>query len=266
MSRGSHEEECLVTGSHGFIGKNLCLALRRHGDAEVLEFDVGERAVRALAELVAEADVVFHLAGVNRPEDRGGVRRPATRISRATLCRGCWSDGPACSRWSLSSSIQANVDNPYGQSKKAAEEAVLEYHEQTGAPVSIYRFPNVFGKWSRPNYNTVVATFCHNISRGLPVTVNNPDAPMQFVYVDDVVAEFIGAALGERPGAGPIARSVAGALRSRWASLHELILSFRDDPRAGAACRICGRPAGEGPVLDLPVVSRRRTTSPIRWI
>lgn len=141
-----------------------------------------------------EADFVFHLAGVNRPEDESGYMKGNFGFTRElldTLSRY----GGGCPVM-LASSAQAALSNPYGISKKAAEDLVFSYGKTHDTPVFIYRFPNIFGKWCRPNYNSVVATFCHNIARGLPVTVNDPETPLTLVYVDDVVRELIGALSG----------------------------------------------------------------------
>jgi UDP-2-acetamido-2,6-beta-L-arabino-hexul-4-ose reductase len=128
----------------------------------------------------------------------------------------------------LASSVQAELDNPYGHSKKQAEEAVLRYHADSSAPVYIYRLPNVFGKWSRPNYNTVVATFCHNVSRSIPVQVSHPDRPLHLVYIDDVVHAFVAIASRQRHDmmrtryeVGPVYATTVGAL-------HDLIVSFHE--------------------------------------
>jgi len=180
----------LVTGSKGFIGRHLCLALRRLGTHEVLEFDVDQPGER-LDELAQRAEVVFHLAGVNRPESEAEFERGNAALTR-TLCEKLKAGGRRAAVV-LSSSIQAALDNPYGRSKKGAEEAVMAYHRETGAVVRIYRLPNVFGKWSRPNYNTVVATFCHNLQRGLPVQINNRETALRLVYIDDVIRAFVGA-------------------------------------------------------------------------
>ena len=160
----------LVTGSAGFMGRNLCVALRRQGAFEVLEFDAGQ-SLEELAKLAGRAELVFHLAGVNRPKEEREFAEGNVELTRELCGWLAASNRPPA--LVLSSSIQAEMDNPYGQSKRAAEEVVLDYHRHAGAPIYVYRFPNVFGKWSRPNYNTVVATFCHNISRGLPVQVSN---------------------------------------------------------------------------------------------
>lgn len=186
----------LVTGSAGFIGKNLVERLKT-GDypqvTEILEFTL-ETPESLLEQYCRECDFVFHLAGVNRPKDveeftTGNVDLTARLLD--ALRRG--SQAPVL----ITSSSQASLDNPYGTSKRAAEEVVFEYSRETGAPVFVYRLPGVFGKWSQPNYNSVVATFCHNVARDLPVTVNDPGSPITLVYIDDVVREFRSALLGE---------------------------------------------------------------------
>lgn len=188
----------LVTGSAGFIGRNLVERLKG-GDypqvTEILEYTL-ETPEDMLEQYCRECDFVFHLAGVNRPTDEtefttGNVDL-TTRLLDA-LERG------SKARVLMTSSTQAALDNPYGRSKRAAEDALFEYSIGTGAPVFAYRLPGVFGKWSQPNYNSVVATFCHNIARDLPVTVNDPSAPITLVYIDDVVREFL-AVMGGQAG------------------------------------------------------------------
>ena len=185
----------LVTGSGGFIGKNLVERLRSDCPrvTEILEFTL-ETPESLLDEYCRACDFVFHLAGVSRPKDESEFTRGnvdlTTRLLDA-LRKG--SKAPVL----ITSSAQAALDNPYGCSKLTAEDEVFEYSREIGVPVFVYRLPGVFGKWSQPNYNSVVATFCHNIARGLPVTVNNPAAPLTLVYVDDVVRESIDAMLGD---------------------------------------------------------------------
>lgn len=187
----------LITGAAGFVGRNLLAALRRREDVELWTFDI-EDDEKTLEDGLARADVIFHLAGVNRPRNKeefetgncGLTRDILDRIERAGR-------RPVIV---LSSSTQATLENPYGQSKKAAEEAVAAFGMRTGSPVCIYRLPGVFGKWSRPNYNTVVATFCHNIARGLDITVSDPSRELELVYIDDVVAAFL-SHLDEKPNA-----------------------------------------------------------------
>jgi UDP-2-acetamido-2,6-beta-L-arabino-hexul-4-ose reductase len=220
----------LVTGSSGFIGRNLCVALCRNRGFEILQFDLNE-AARNLPQLAARADMVFHLAGVNRPTEEKEFTEGNAVLTRQ-LCAALESAGRRAPLV-LSSSLQAELDNPYGRSKKAAEDAVLDYHQRTGAPVYIYRFPNVFGKWSRPNYNTVVATFCLNISRGLPVQVTNRANPLRFVYIDDVVRAFLEIASCAEHDAAATRHEVRPVHSITLGELHDLILSFHQGRRQG---------------------------------
>ncbi len=178
----------LVTGANGFIGKNLLVALRRRDDLVVDTFTSSDDPV-GLQRALQQAEVVFHLAGVNRPENEAGFTSGNARLT-AELVR-LLAAQQRLVKVVLPSSIQAEQDNPYGRSKRMAEEAVAAYGRTTGAPVAIYRLPGVFGKWSRPNYNTVVATFCHNIARGLDIAISDPNRELELVYIDDVVNEFI---------------------------------------------------------------------------
>ena len=173
----------LVTGAEGFIGRNLTSRLGELGH-EVIPIGRGHDA-SDLADAAKRADFVFHLAGVNRPQDPAdfatGNRDFTSEVGEALAAAG--NTAPIA----YTSSIQAAADNPYGESKRGAEQALERHGEAIGAPVLIYRLPNVFGKWARPNYNSAVATFCHNIAHGLEITVNDPAAPLRLVYVDDVV-------------------------------------------------------------------------------
>ena len=213
----------LVTGASGFIGKHVCLALRRAGGFGVIEYDV-INTPDDLCPMVAKADFVIHLAGVNRPLDDSEFTAGNCGLTRA-LCEAVARDGRGLPI-AMSSSIQAERDNPYGVSKRQAEEALLEHHRATGYPVHIFRLPNVFGKWSLPNYNTVVATFCHNISRGLPVTVNDRSAGLRFVYIDDVTRE-LAALAGGASGTGTRCE-VQPVYGITLGELHDLIVSFRE--------------------------------------
>jgi UDP-2-acetamido-2,6-beta-L-arabino-hexul-4-ose reductase len=181
-------KKVLVTGAAGFFGKNLVAALKRRDDVRLIMFDVNTDPAVLEAGL-AEADFIYHLAGVNRPKDESEFVTGNVGLTEQILARLV--ELGRTPTFVLSSSAQAELDNPYGRSKKAAEDAVLKFNNKTGAPVCVYRFPGVFGKGSRPNYNTVVATFCHNIARGLDITVNDPNREMELVYIDDVVAAFL---------------------------------------------------------------------------
>ncbi len=178
----------LITGAAGFIGKNLVTALKRRDDVRLILVDVNTDPAVLDAGL-AESDFIYHLAGVNRPKDESEFASGNTGLTEQMLARLV----ELCRTpvFVISSSAQAELDNPYGKSKKAAEDAVLKFNNRTGAPVCVYRFPGIFGKGSRPNYNTVVATFCHNLARGLDITVNDPNRVMELVYIDDVVAAFL---------------------------------------------------------------------------
>ena len=199
----------LVTGAKGFVGRNLCLELNniREGKArcwgqlqvdEVFEYDLGNTP-EDLEAWCREAEFVFNLAGVNRPQNtedfmKGNFGFASTLLDTLESC------GNKCPVM-LSSSQQASLtgrfgDSEYGRSKKAGEDLFLKYGEDTGAPVYVYRFPNLFGKWCRPNYNSAVATFCHNIANDLPIKVNDPSVELEFLYIDDLIAEMMDALKG----------------------------------------------------------------------
>ena len=181
----------LITGADGFIGKNLQLALSPCQEVEVRCFDRSHTS-QQLVEMLEGVEFVFHLAGVNRPHDPAEFASGNTDLT-AVLCQALAVQAAAGIRIPVvyTSSSQAAQSNPYGESKRGAEELLFDLKRQHDVPVYVLRLPNVFGKWSRPNYNSVVATFCHNIARDLPIMVNNPDAPVSLVYVDDVVQRFI---------------------------------------------------------------------------
>ena len=183
----------LITGSNGFIGRNLVVRLGELEGYEVLGFDK-EDSLETLRERVNDADAVVHLAGVNRPTNEQEFAEGNADLT-ARLCDFIAEAGRKIPLL-VSSSIQADRANPYGESKRAAEAAAERLAENTNNPVTIYRLPNVFGKWCRPNYNSVVATFCHNIANDLPIQINDPAVQLSLVYVDDVVAEFV-ATLGK---------------------------------------------------------------------
>ncbi len=179
----------LVTGAGGFIGKNLVQRLRFMDGYSVFSFDI-DTDPSLLATYAKDADAVFHLAGINRPKKSEEFMEGNFGFTK-TLLDTLESVGNTRATIAVSSSIQAALDNEYGASKKAGEELVRQYSQRTGAHSVIYRFPNVFGKWCRPNYNSAVATFCHNIARGLPITVNDPETLLHLVYIDDVVDELL---------------------------------------------------------------------------
>ena len=187
----------LVTGANGFIGKNLVLRLRERVGIEVLTLIRGD-GDSAWHAALTQADVVVHLAGENRPTDPAAFDAVNTGLTQR-LCQILQSMGKRIPVL-LSSSAQAEQDNPYGRSKLAAEEALAQLAKSNGNSVAIYRLPGVFGKWCRPNYNSVVATFCYNKAHDLPVQINDVQALVRLVYVDDVVNAFLQAL--DHPSAG----------------------------------------------------------------
>jgi len=195
----------LVTGAKGFVGKNLCAQLDNIAtnkarwykipkDITLFRYDI-DTDPKELNEYCRKADFVFNLAGVNRPKDPEEFMKGNFGFA-STLLDTLKKYHNTCPVM-ISSSSQAALDNPYGQSKKAGEEFMFQYAEETGAKVLIYRFPNLFGKWCKPNYNSVVATFCYNIANNLPIQVNDPDVMLNLTYIDDVVDELIGALTGD---------------------------------------------------------------------
>src|SRR5690554_4843457 len=178
----------LITGASGFVAKNLIAHLAERSDIEILRF-TRQDSLESLQSLVAQSEFVFHLAGVNRPTDPQEFQSGNADLTR-TLCNAVKASGRKIPVL-YSSSIQAELDNAYGQSKREAEKVLLELAESYHVPVHIFRLPNVFGKWARPNYNSAVATFCHNITRDLPIQINDPNARISLVYVDDVIRHFI---------------------------------------------------------------------------
>jgi len=178
----------LITGSKGFVGKNLIAELRNQGYTDLLEFDI-DMDKSLLDEYTKSCDFVFHLAGVNRPENQEEFMQGNFGFTSELLdsLRKFNNKVPIL----ISSSIQAELNNAYGQSKKAGEDLMFDYGIENNIPVFVYRLPNVFGKWCRPNYNSAVATFCNNIANNLPIQVNDPSVIMKLVYIDDVVNAFI---------------------------------------------------------------------------
>lgn len=234
----------LITGANGFVGKNLTqrlYALRDGRDQTRPALQVGEvllytreTSPATMAAYCRNADFVVHLAGVNRPQNPEEFVAGNTDLTR-TLLGQLRKSGNRCPVL-LSSSIQASLTgryagSPYGQSKKAAEELLIAYGKETGANGMIYRLPNLFGKWCRPNYNSVVATFCHHIARDLPITVSDPAAELELVYIDDLVDELLDAMEGHphRADAGyyrvPVSHPVT------LGEIVRLLRSFHDQPQ-----------------------------------
>jgi UDP-2-acetamido-2,6-beta-L-arabino-hexul-4-ose reductase len=184
----------LITGANGFVGTNLRLCLHEK-KIETIAF-TRDFSADQLPQCLEGVEFIFHLAGVNRPKDPAEFVAGNKGVTEH-LCDAIRASGrqiPVV----YTSSIQAELDNPYGRSKKAAEQALVALEQDTGSPVYIYRLPNVFGKWSRPDYNSAVATFCHNIAHDLPIQINDPQAKISLVYVDDLIDEFF-RIMDERP-------------------------------------------------------------------
>ncbi len=219
-------KKILVTGAAGFIGQNLCAELARTPDEyAVFKADV-ETPVERLRAYAAECDFVVHLAGVNRPLDPGEFASGNSGFtgSLAAMLEGCGNPCPVA----MTSSVQAVLDNPYGKSKLDAENELFAYSGRTSAPVYVLRLPNVYGKWCRPNYNSAVATFCHNIANGLPITISDRERVMTLVYIDDVVALLKAAIAGAlTPGEDGFCRVDAtdeiklGEIADRLYAFHE---------------------------------------------
>src|SRR5690606_15404277 len=187
----------LITGANGFVGQNLIVHLVERADVEVLRF-TREDSIASLPDLVAQVECIFHLAGVNRPQDPQEFQTGNTDLTRA-LCKAIKASGRQVPVIYTSSS-QAELENPYGSSKRGAEEVLLELKSAQGSPVHLFRLPNVFGKWARPNYNSAVATFCHNIARDLPIQINDSAARINLVYIDDVISQFVAIMDGKLAG------------------------------------------------------------------
>lgn len=180
----------LITGAGGFIGKNLVATLKTAGYTDLMLFERDDTP-ETLADYAARAGFVFHLAGINRPKDPSEFYAGNAGLTEAllSLLDKAGNKAPVL----VTSSTQATLDNDYGKSKAQAEQAIFAHGKATGAPVYVFRLPGVFGKWCRPNYNSVVATFCHNSANGLPLSVRDPEYRLPLVYIDDVVASFVAA-------------------------------------------------------------------------
>lgn len=257
----------LITGAHGFVGQNLRAALEeiraghdRRADhvlcgdpAEITVNLIGrENSPEELEAFCKDCDFVFHLAGVNRPQDPAEFMR-GNRDLTGKLLEALRRHNNRCPIL-LSSSIQASLEgrfqgSPYGESKRAGEELLFQYARETGAQALVYRLPNVFGKWCRPNYNSAVATFCHNTANDLPIQINDPAVPMELVYIDDVVEEFLQAlrGCGHRAEDGTYRVPVVHRASLGW--IAETILSF---PKL--------RESLEVPKLDDPLTKKLYST------
>jgi UDP-2-acetamido-2,6-beta-L-arabino-hexul-4-ose reductase len=220
----------LITGANGFVGKNLQLHLTERKDVEVACF-TRSHEVAQLPHLLQGVDFVFHLAGVNRPQDPLEFNIGNANLTHAlsqAVCNIAQSTGKKIPII-CTSSTQAGRDNLYGQSKLAAEDALRSAERSHQVPIHIFRLPNIFGKWCKPNYNSAVATFCQNIARGLPIQVNDPAAPVTLVYVDDVIQSFVQLMDGADASAGSDGfATVAPQYTTTVGELARQIQAFKD--------------------------------------
>ena len=223
----------LITGADGFIGRNLKLHLAARKDVETISFTRAD-PVTQLAELVRGVDFVFHLAGVNRPQDPNEFAAGNVNLTRA-LCDALTTISAQTGKQVpvvFTSSAQATRNNAYGLSKLAAEDALRLATVKSAIVAHIFRLPNVFGKWCKPNYNSAVATFCHNIARGLPIQVNDPSATLTLVYAEDLIRRFLQLVDGADTAVGPDGFAlVAPQYTTTVGELAEQLESFRDSRR-----------------------------------
>ena len=229
----------LITGAKGFIGRNLIAQLNniKQGKAKnysltdtvtIYEYDI-DTAPELLDSYTKDCDFVCHLAGVNRPKDEKEYMEENFGFTSVLLDKLKMNNSKAPIL--ITSSIQATLDNPYGKSKKAGEDLIFDYGRENGVKILVYRLPNVFGKWCRPNYNSAVATFCNNIANDLEITVNDPSVVMNLVYIDDVVNEFINAICGnECKKDGYCSIPVVHTIK--LGEIVDLLYSFKNQPQS----------------------------------
>jgi UDP-2-acetamido-2,6-beta-L-arabino-hexul-4-ose reductase len=224
MVEGQMMTHVLVTGARGFVGRNLCAVLRQMERIKLAEFDQ-ILAPQNLEEMLRNAEVIFHLAGVNRPPTEEEFLAGNAGFTE-DLC-SILERLERAPKIVFASSIQADLDNAYGMSKRYAEDALRRFAEKNGAECVVYRLKNLFGKWCRPNYNSVTATFCHNIAHGLPIKISDPARALELTYIDDVVEAFIAELQHGAPGFSfaqplPSTRLTLGLLAERIQNFREL--------------------------------------------
>ena len=235
----------LITGAKGFVGRNLISQLHNikdgkakndglNSDLTLYEYDVDTNP-ELLDLYTKDCDFVYHLAGVNRPKDEKEFMEGNFGFT-SVLLQSLKKNGNKAPVL-ITSSIQAALDNPYGRSKKAGEDLILDYGRENGVRTLVYRLPNVFGKWCRPNYNSAVATFCHNIANGLPIQINDRNTDMKLVYIDDVVEEFIRSLLGRENRDGDFCY-VPTVHRVKLGEIADLLYSFRDSRKTLAVPKL----------------------------
>jgi len=214
----------LVTGAKGFVGKNLIVTLEQLEGVEIYSYDI-DTVLALLDTYTKDCDFVFHLAGVNRPQHEEEFQAGNFGFT-SKLLNSLKLNHNTCPIL-ITSSTQAALNNPYGRSKKEAEDLIFAYAKEAGAKIMVYRLPNVFGKWCRPNYNSAVATFCHTIAHDLPIKVNDPEVMMNLVYIDDVVEEMIRALHGNATREGEFCK-VPVVYTIKLGEIVELIYYFKN--------------------------------------
>lgn len=217
----------LVTGAKGFLGKNLISNLRLNNDIKIFEYDKDD-TLDELDKYTANCDFVFHLAGVNRPKDNSEFMEGNFGFT-STLLDYLKKNHNTCPIM-ISSSIQASLDNEYGKSKKAGEDLIFNYGKENNVNVYIYRFPNLFGKWCRPNYNSAVATFCNNIANDIPINVNDEKTLLTLAYVDDVCNELINC-IGGKPTKDGDFCIVPTQYKKTLGEIVDLLKSFKENDK-----------------------------------
>ncbi|MCY1689900.1 NAD-dependent epimerase/dehydratase family protein [Exiguobacterium sp. SL14] len=215
----------LVTGSKGFVGRNLVAHLREHSRFEVLEYS-RSNSENELETLVKQADKIVHLAGVNRPKKESEFKTGNQDFTAKIVELASQSNKRP--HILLSSSSQAELNNLYGESKLGAEKEVLKYREQTGSSITIYRLPNLFGKWSRPNYNSAIATFCYNMANDLEIKVTDPSIELNLAYIDDVVDSIVNNLLSDNNGENDTYVTVPVTYKKTLKEIVKLIKSFKN--------------------------------------
>jgi len=215
----------LVTGANGFLGKNLVIQLRNQGYDELLLCD-RHTSESELEKFSKEAEFVYHLAGVNRPKENSEFITGNTEFTEKLL--HLLNENSNSPKVMFASSTQAELSNPYGESKKKAESLLRVYGEKNQTPVAIYRFPNLFGKWCKPNYNSVIATFCHNIAHGIPVQVNDTETELTVAYIDDVVKELVSLLEKSNFNQSSVFYEINPTYKIKLGELVKLITSFKE--------------------------------------
>lgn len=213
----------LVTGAKGFIGQNLCIHLKEAGFESIETITRNDDGL-SIEKKVINADFIYHLAGVNRPENDEQFKEGNTGLTQKIV--DILVNNERSTSILLSSSIQAELNNPYGISKAGAESVIDSYHQKTGATTYIYRLPNVFGKWCKPNYNSAVATFCYNTINELPITVHNRDAELNLVYIDDVCHAFV-SLLSDTPAKGTVFCEIEPVYKTTVGKVVKLLNDFK---------------------------------------